>query len=154
MMPPFTSTSFWKVFDAEVYVRLQKPIATVLAAMLAAPAVTLASGGAQATKFDKWQDKPIKHIVVIFGENISFDHYFGTYPNALESQRASRAFHAAAGTPTVNGLKGALLTQQPESQRRERRRRDESVSPEPAPRRGPLRRITTTCRSRWPSTKA
>ena len=25
---------------------------------------------------------PIKHIVVIFDENISFDHYFGTYPNA------------------------------------------------------------------------
>jgi phospholipase C len=26
---------------------------------------------------------PIKHLVVIFDENISFDHYFGTYPNAL-----------------------------------------------------------------------
>ena len=25
---------------------------------------------------------PIKHVVVIFGENISFDHYFGTYPTA------------------------------------------------------------------------
>ena len=25
---------------------------------------------------------PIKHVVVIFGENQSFDHYFGTYPNA------------------------------------------------------------------------
>ena len=24
----------------------------------------------------------IKHVVVIFGENESFDHYFGTYPNA------------------------------------------------------------------------
>jgi len=23
---------------------------------------------------------PIKHLVVIFDENISFDHYFGTYP--------------------------------------------------------------------------
>jgi phospholipase C len=23
---------------------------------------------------------PIKHLVVIFQENISFDHYFGTYP--------------------------------------------------------------------------
>ena len=27
----------------------------------------------------------IKHVVVIFGENISFDHYFGTYPNALNN---------------------------------------------------------------------
>ena len=26
---------------------------------------------------------PIKHLVVIFNENRSFDHYFGTYPNAL-----------------------------------------------------------------------
>ncbi len=25
---------------------------------------------------------PIKHLVVIFQENISFDHYFGTYPVA------------------------------------------------------------------------
>jgi len=25
---------------------------------------------------------PIKHVVVIFDENVSFDHYFGTYPNA------------------------------------------------------------------------
>ena len=25
---------------------------------------------------------PIKHVVVIFDENISFDHYFGTYPYA------------------------------------------------------------------------
>src|SRR5215471_14158196 len=26
---------------------------------------------------------PIKHLIIIFQENISFDHYFGTYPNAL-----------------------------------------------------------------------
>ena len=26
---------------------------------------------------------PIKHLVVIFQENVSFDHYFGSYPNAL-----------------------------------------------------------------------
>ena len=25
---------------------------------------------------------PIEHVVVLFPENISFDHYFGTYPNA------------------------------------------------------------------------
>ena len=25
---------------------------------------------------------PIKHIVVIFQENVSFDHYFASYPNA------------------------------------------------------------------------
>jgi len=25
---------------------------------------------------------PIEHVIVIFDENNSFDHYFGTYPNA------------------------------------------------------------------------
>jgi phospholipase C len=29
---------------------------------------------------------PIKHLVVVFNENVSFDHYFGTYPNALNSE--------------------------------------------------------------------
>ena len=29
---------------------------------------------------------PIKHLVVIFNENVSFDHYFGTYPNAVNPE--------------------------------------------------------------------
>ena len=29
---------------------------------------------------------PIKHVVVIFDENQSFDHYFGTYPVAANPQ--------------------------------------------------------------------
>src|SRR5438309_1757457 len=29
---------------------------------------------------------PIKHLVVIFQENISYDHYFGIYPNATNPQ--------------------------------------------------------------------
>src|SRR5215469_12159556 len=41
----------------------------------------------------------IKHVVVIFGENISFDHYFGTYPNAANLP-GEPAFTAASGTPT------------------------------------------------------
>ncbi len=28
---------------------------------------------------------PIQHLVVIFQENVSFDHYFGTYPNAANT---------------------------------------------------------------------
>jgi phospholipase C len=43
----------------------------------------------------------IKHVVVIFGENISFDHYFGTYPNALNNPGGT-PFTAATGTPTPN----------------------------------------------------
>src|SRR6187431_839078 len=46
---------------------------------------------------------PIKHLVVIFGENISFDHYFGTYPNA-ENKPGEPPFTAAPGTPAPNNL--------------------------------------------------
>ncbi len=57
---------------------------------------------------------PIKHLVVIFGENVSFDHYFGTYPVAA-NKPGEPAFRAAKGTPSVNGLTGALLTNNPNS---------------------------------------
>lgn len=30
---------------------------------------------------------PIQHLVVIFNENVSFDHYFGTYPSATNPAR-------------------------------------------------------------------
>ena len=49
---------------------------------------------------------PIKHLVVIYGENISFDHYFATYPTATNPAGEPK-FTAAAGTPSVNGLSGA-----------------------------------------------
>jgi phospholipase C len=49
--------------------------------------------------------------VVIFDENVSFDHYFGTYPNAANTD--GNPFHAAPGTPSVNGLTPALLTNNP-----------------------------------------
>ena len=39
---------------------------------------------------------PIKHVVVIFGENQSFDHYFGTYPNAANPP-GDPPFTASAG---------------------------------------------------------
>jgi len=45
---------------------------------------------------------PIKHVVVIFQENVSFDHYFGTYPNAANND--GQPFKAAKGTPAVDGL--------------------------------------------------
>lgn len=55
---------------------------------------------------------PIHHVVVIFQENASFDHYFGTYPHAL-NPTGEPAFHAAPGTPSVNGLTRGLLTHNP-----------------------------------------
>ena len=41
---------------------------------------------------------PIKHVVVIFDENVSFDHYFGTYPFATNTDGTT--FVAKPGTPT------------------------------------------------------
>src|SRR6185437_8116992 len=54
----------------------------------------------------------IHHLVVIFPENVSFDHYFGTYPVAANPP-GEPAFQALADTPTVNGLNAALLTKNP-----------------------------------------
>ncbi len=55
---------------------------------------------------------PIQHVVVIFGENVSFDHYFATYPVAVNPPGQPR-FTALPGTPAVNGLTGTLLTNNP-----------------------------------------
>ncbi len=55
---------------------------------------------------------PIQHLVVIFQENVSFDHYFGTYPTAM-NPKGEPKFKAAANTPTVNGLTNALLSNNP-----------------------------------------
>jgi phospholipase C len=50
---------------------------------------------------------PIRRVVVIFQENVSFDHYFATYP-AAENLQGEPAFHASRETPAVNGLSGVL----------------------------------------------
>ncbi len=55
---------------------------------------------------------PIQHLVVIYGENVSFDHYFGTYPNAANPP-SEPAFTAAPTTPSVNGLSAVLLKRNP-----------------------------------------
>lgn len=57
---------------------------------------------------------PIRHLVVIFQENVSFDHYFATYPQA-ENRPGETPFVPSPGTPTVNGLAASLLTQNPNS---------------------------------------
>src|SRR5258708_12771215 len=50
---------------------------------------------------------PIKHVVVFFQENVSFDHYFGTYPNALNLS-GETPFVASKHTPQVNNLPNTL----------------------------------------------
>ena len=50
---------------------------------------------------------PVKHVVVIYQENVSFDHYFATYPQAV-NPKGEPSFSAASGTPTINGLGESL----------------------------------------------
>jgi phospholipase C len=79
--------------------------------------MTLAANGALPALAASPQDAlvtatPIKHLVVIFGENESFDHYFGTYPNATNPP-GEPAFTAKPNTPAVNGLNSGLLNNNP-----------------------------------------
>lgn len=57
---------------------------------------------------------PIRHVVVIFQENVSFDHYFATYP-AAANPPGEPAFAARRDTPAVNGLRDGLLESNPNS---------------------------------------
>jgi phospholipase C len=76
-------------------------------------ALVVGLGGAPRASAFAPAPAPIKHVVVIFQENVSFDHYFATYPNAANNNPAEPRFSPAPNTPTVNGLSGALLTNNP-----------------------------------------
>src|SRR5690242_21963872 len=78
-------------------------------AILAAPVSASASGGGAARHAGR---TPIKHLVVIFDENISFDHYFGTYPKAANPP-GEPTFIPLRLTPNVNGLTGPLAKRNP-----------------------------------------
>src|ERR1700733_10738045 len=70
---------------------------------------------------------PIKHVVVIFQENVSFDHYFATYPMATNSG-GEPVFVPRRNTPTVNGLSGPLLTNNPNAAQPFRLSRAEAIT--------------------------
>jgi phospholipase C len=91
---------------------MQKALATSMAALMVATQI-LAPAAVQAQP-NSSTATPIKHVVVIFGENISFDHYFGTYPFATNPRNEPR-FVPAPGTPGVNGYTAALLKNNPNS---------------------------------------
>jgi phospholipase C len=82
------------------------------------PGTSLADDGAGSATAS-----PIQHLVVIFQENVSFDHYFATYPTAL-NPKGEPVFRATDDTPSVNGLgtltngnpDGVLLTDNPNAQ--------------------------------------
>jgi len=85
-------------------------LALGLTALFAVPAATNVAG-AKPTPPPSNTATPIKHVVVIFQENVSFDHYFGTYPNATNT--SGEPFSASKKTPSVDGLTTALLTNNP-----------------------------------------
>src|SRR5499425_1032902 len=84
-------------------------------AIAAAAALTLAPASPVLAQNEEHRQTktPIKHLIVIFQENVSFDHYFATYPVAANTTSGEPVFRAAEGTPNVNGLNGALLTNNP-----------------------------------------
>ena len=92
---------------------------TLVMGMAAVVGLAGVSAGVTATAAKRPQDQaagvstttPIKHLVVIFQENVSFDHYFGTYPNAANTD--GQKFTASPATPAVNGLPPATASSIP-----------------------------------------
>ncbi|HEY1260539.1 MAG TPA: alkaline phosphatase family protein [Stellaceae bacterium] len=102
--------------------RRKARLATVAAGAVLA---VLAAGPSFA---DPSAQTPIKHVVVIFGENISFGHYFGTYPLAANPKNEPR-FVAAEDTPSANTLLDAgLLTNNPNLRQPFRLKRTEAFT--------------------------
>jgi hypothetical protein len=97
-------------FSAQCPSSNHKRLVTLSALVLLA----LASSARKSAAANPEPTTPIRHVVVIYDENISFDHYFGTYPRAANG-RGEVPFHASPGTPTVNGLSGVLLSRNPNS---------------------------------------
>ncbi len=81
-------------------------VAMLVAGTLPSPTYATGRGDGNTTA------TPIKHLVVIFQENVSFDHYFGSYPNATNPPHEPK-FKAKAGTPSVNGYNDGLLFNNP-----------------------------------------
>jgi phospholipase C len=96
-------------------------IAATCVALLASPIAIPSASGRAHDGDDRWDDRgrddddrAIRHLVVIFQENVSFDHYFATYPHAANTDGST--FTATPGTPLVNGLfPGGLLDNNPNS---------------------------------------
>jgi phospholipase C len=89
---------------------LTKVLAAVTAAAITLLPTAPVFGG---DKDDFKTATPIKHVVVIFQENVSFDHYFGTYPHAFNLS-GETPFRAKEHTPESNTLlSSGLLTHNP-----------------------------------------
>ena len=70
---------------------------------------------------------PIKHLAIIFRENVSYDHCFATYPNATNPS-SQPTFVAKNDTPSANGLTPQLIDHDPSSAKPFRLYRSEAVT--------------------------
>jgi phospholipase C len=77
-------------------------VALSVLAVIVGAAATAASGHRRSARGAADTSTRIKHLVVIFQENVSFDHYFGTYPHA----------NGLANSPGAGG-QGNLLNNNP-----------------------------------------
>jgi len=93
-------------------------LASNLAVLAPGPLLAGQPGNGSQSSMNSHTTTPIKHVVVIFQENVSFDHYFATYPSAA-NPAGEPHFKARSGflfpTPSVNGLSGNLLANNPNS---------------------------------------
>ncbi len=108
---------------------MQKLVATSLASLMFAGTLI----NPMAAEAQSGTSTPIKHLVVIFQENISFDHYFGTYPKALNPPGQPR-FIAKPGHAGGEWLYGRVALQQSEClNSRQRKRGGQSLPPRSFP---------------------
>lgn len=94
---------------------MRQILATILMAVVTFAPLTSANA-ADATSKHRTLGRPstpIQHLVIIFQENVSFDHYFGTYPFARNGVLDGPKFNPSPFTPSVNGFSNALLNANP-----------------------------------------
>ena len=116
--------------------------ALVVAALLATSAVGAMPAHATPTQTTA---TPIKHVVVIFQENVSFDHYFATYPVATNP----------AGEPPFTAAAGHADRQRADTRAADHNPNTANPVPASTARRpSPATRTTTTRPSSRPSTAA
>ena len=84
----------------------------IIAGMLAAALISRESPLAAQRPRSGPVIRRIRHLVVIIQENVSFDHYFATYPVAANPP-GEPMFNARSGTPSVNRIPPALMSSNP-----------------------------------------
>lgn len=76
-------------------------------------------------------ETPIKYLVIILPENRSFDHFFGTYPHAL-NLKGEPCFKPEPNTPIINGLSEPLFKHNTNASPPFRLNRSQAATIEPA----------------------